>query len=243
MEPVPAIVWDRLGAALGALSAERAGGGSLRVVDLGGGTGGLAVAVAELGHSVTVVDPSPDALAALERRAAEAAVSARIRGLLGDAGTLAELVEAAYADVVVCHGVLELVDEPAQALGAAATVLRPGGVLSVLATQHSGAVLSRILAGHLDEAAAMLQPGSGLAPALPRRFTRGELEALVAGAGCAVSTVRGVRVFSDHVGTRVVDARPGAADLLGKLDAAVCDAADFLPFATSLHLLASRRSG
>ena len=35
------------------------------VVDLGGGTGGFAVRLAESGHRVRVVDPSPDALAAL----------------------------------------------------------------------------------------------------------------------------------------------------------------------------------
>ncbi|MEO9151806.1 MAG: methyltransferase domain-containing protein, partial [Lapillicoccus sp.] len=34
-------------------------GRPLQVLDLGGGTGGLAVPLAELGHSITVVDPSP----------------------------------------------------------------------------------------------------------------------------------------------------------------------------------------
>src|ERR1700677_1837865 len=37
---------------------------ALDIVDVGGGTGGLAVPFAALGHNVTVVDPSPDALAA-----------------------------------------------------------------------------------------------------------------------------------------------------------------------------------
>ena len=38
-------------------------GRPLRVLDLGGGTGGTAVPLAAAGHDVTVVDPSPDALA------------------------------------------------------------------------------------------------------------------------------------------------------------------------------------
>ena len=46
-------------------------GRPLRVLDLGGGTGGLAVPLAEAGHDVIVVDPSPDALASLRRRATE----------------------------------------------------------------------------------------------------------------------------------------------------------------------------
>ena len=50
----------------------------LRVLDLGGGTGGLAVALAEQGHTVTVVDPSPDALASMSRRVAESPAAERI---------------------------------------------------------------------------------------------------------------------------------------------------------------------
>ena len=43
-------------------------GRSLEVLDLGGGTGGVAVLLAERGHRVTVVDPSPDALAAGDKK-------------------------------------------------------------------------------------------------------------------------------------------------------------------------------
>ena len=53
---------------------------ALRVLDLGGGTGGDAVRLATLGHQVTVADPSPDALASLARRAAEAGVAASSDG-------------------------------------------------------------------------------------------------------------------------------------------------------------------
>ena len=62
-----AVVWELLSAVL----AEAASRPPLVVVDAGGGTGGFAVPLAEAGHQVTVVDPSPDSLAALQRRAAE----------------------------------------------------------------------------------------------------------------------------------------------------------------------------
>ena len=55
-------------------------------------------------------------------------------------------------DVVLCHGVLEVVDDPAAALAAMVRVLRPGGLLSVLVANVNGAVLARAVAGRLDEA-------------------------------------------------------------------------------------------
>ncbi len=80
-----AVVWDAV---------RRCSDASRRwpVVDIGGGTGGFAVRLAELGHQVTVVDPSPDALAALGRRAAESDVADRVTGVQGDLAGLADLV-------------------------------------------------------------------------------------------------------------------------------------------------------
>src|SRR3712207_9342621 len=63
-----AVVWDALDVLVAEL-VTATGRPALDVVDLGGGTGGFAVPLAGLGHRVTVVDPSPDALAALQRRA------------------------------------------------------------------------------------------------------------------------------------------------------------------------------
>src|SRR5258706_15188171 len=93
-------------------------GRPLTAVDVGGGTGGFAVPLAQAGHDITVVDPSPDALAALNRRAAEAGVAERIHGIQGDTDSLLDLVGAGDADVVLCHSVLEIVDSPVQVVGA-----------------------------------------------------------------------------------------------------------------------------
>lgn len=239
-----AVVWEALHEVLRtchqAVEAER----PLQIVDLGGGTGGLAVRIAELGHHVVVVDPSPDALASLERRAAEASVSSGVRGVLGDAATLLDVVEPASADVVVCHGVLEVVDEPARALSSAATALVEGGWLSVLAAQRSAAVFSRAIAGHLAEARALLQQHDapdGRADSTPRRFAPAELRELLASAHFSVHEMRGVRVFTDHVSSAMVDSEPGAGDELVALEAAVATDPDFLAMATQLHVLATRR--
>src|SRR5262249_41922962 len=64
------VVLEVLQAVAASLAADT-GRPCLDIVDAGGGTGGFAVPLASMGHSVTVIDPSPDSLAAAQRRAAE----------------------------------------------------------------------------------------------------------------------------------------------------------------------------
>jgi len=229
-----AVIWDVLDPILGT--------GSLDVLDIGGGTGGFAVRVAELGHRVRVVDPSPDALAALTRRAQETGVSERVTGQQGDASSLLDVVDAASADLVLCHGVLEHVTDPAAALAAIGSVLRPGGTLSLLLSQRHAAVIARAMAGHFQQAKAMLDPSSeaptGRGPG--RRFTPDEATALLAATGFSVTAVHGIRVFADLVPGSVLDLELGAAQALVDLEQAVAERPEFLPLATQVHLLAQR---
>jgi S-adenosylmethionine-dependent methyltransferase len=234
-----AVVWSALEPTLGS--------GPLDVLDIGGGTGGLAVRVGELGHRVTVVDPSPDALAALARRAGERDVE--VSGLQGELADLLDVVEPASADLVLCHGVLEVVDDPAAALATLARVLRSDGMLSLLVAQRYAAVVARAMAGHFQQALALLGPsaGAGRRAAEPqgrsgRRYTRDELTGLVQQAGFVPDAVHGVRVFTDLVPGSLLDLEPGATAALVELEQAVATRPEYLPLATQLHLLAHRSS-
>lgn len=238
-----AVVWEVLKDALGR-RAKVAGTDVLDVLDTGGGTGSFAVPVARLGHRVTVVDPSPNALFALERRAAEAGVAERVRGVQGDIHGLFDVVERGGCDAVLCHGVLEYVDDPAEGVRNAVEALRPAGALSLLAAGLGGAVLARALAGHFAEARqALTDPAGrwGEGDPVPRRFTAEQLTELAAGAGLRVYAVHGVRVFSDLVPGGLVDTQPGALDALLQLEAAAAELPAFHSIATQLHVLGEKR--
>jgi len=207
------------------------------VLDIGGGTGGLAVRVAALGHRVTVVDPSPDALAALGRRADEYDVA--VTGRQGDLSTLLDVVDPDSADVVLCHGVLEVVDDPAAALAVLAHVVRSAGVLSLLVAQRHAAVVARAMAGHFHQALDLLDQ-RGPQGRTGRRFTHDELTALVGEAGFAVDSVHAIRVFTDLVPGSLLDLESGASAALVELEQAVATRSEYLPLATQVHLLAHR---
>ncbi|MFJ8543245.1 methyltransferase [Streptomyces sp. NPDC093586] len=234
-----AVVWEVLQDALDR-RVKATGRQALDVLDTGGGSGNFAVPLARLGHRVTVVDPSPNALFALERRAAEADVADRVRGVQGDVHGLFDVVERGGHDVVLCHGVLEYVDDPAEGVRNAVAALRAEGVLSLLAAGLGGAVLARALAGHFTEARQALGDPDGrwgTGDPMPRRFTAEQLTGLVEGAGLRVGAVHGVRVFADLVPGALVDTEPGALEALLKLEAAAAELAAFHSVATQLHVL------
>lgn len=231
-----AVVWDSLRPLL--QETDPASVDARTVLDIGGGTGGFAVRIAGLGHHVTVVDPSPDALAAAHRRAEESGVAERVLGQQGDIADLVELVGEQSADLVLCHGVLGLVPDPGLALSMICRVLRPGGVLSLLVGQRHAAVLARAMAGHFVQARDLLtgaDEGTG-----DRRFTSDECAALLENAGFTVDAVHAVRVFADLVPSALLELEPGAQEALLALEREVAERQDYLVLANQVHLLCHR---
>jgi S-adenosylmethionine-dependent methyltransferase len=245
------LVWDVLQEVVSARVAQ-AGRPALDIVDVGGGTGGLAVPFAALGHNVTVVDPSPDALAAAQRRAAEA--GARLASVQGDAASLDGVVGQAAADLVICHNVLEYVDSPADAMSAIARVLRPAATVSVLAANTVAAVLHRALAGRFAEARSLL-PGGWVPPGenrrppgetrrppgeTQRRFTLPELTAVITAAGLQPGEAHGVRIFGGLVPGALLEGDAAATEALRALEEAAASTPPLRDIAAQLHVLGYR---
>ncbi len=202
------------------------------VVDVGGGSGGWAVPFAAAGCRVTVVEPSPNALATLQRRAEEEGVSGLITVVADDSDALGRYVEAGSADLVLAHGLLEIVDDPAAVLTALATAVAPGGAVSVLVANRHAAVLNRALSGRVGEAQRLLESADGVVPGetVLRRYSAAGLRADLETAGLEVASLQGDRVISDLVGgdvredelaefERVAAASPALRDIAGRLHA------------------------
>src|SRR5579875_1652636 len=239
-----AVLWQSLREAVSVLI-EQSGRPELDIVDVGGGTGGFAVPLGSLGHTVTVIDPSPDSLAAAQRRAAEAGVP--LRAVQGDVSDLATATGTSGADLILCHSVLEYVESPEAAMTEIAGILRPGGAVSVLAASAVAAVIHRVLTGRFDEARRLIaaagtspDPSGVSQPVLPHRFTLPDVVQLIENAGLRPGPGHGVRVFTDLVPSMLVGTEPGAAAALLALEEAASAHPAFRGMATQFHVLEFR---
>ncbi|HEX4197715.1 MAG TPA: methyltransferase [Caulobacteraceae bacterium] len=220
------IVAHTLGKTIAAL-----GGGSWRILDVGGGDGGDALPLALAGHSVTVLDPSAPMLEKLAEDAAGAGASDRVVGVRGDIGSMAGLDLNGF-DLVLCHFVLQYLDDLDGPLAQLLEAVRPGGRLSLIAPNRPGEVLAKAARG-VDPAAAfaLLDTETNRTVTFDHTVRRIDAETAVEAlerAGCAVTARFGGRCINDLLPDSAPKGDPTFfADLL-RLELAVCDREPYL---------------
>ena len=232
-----AVVWDAVRALLGRLQASS--GSSTSAAAPAGSRSGSPASATGSPSSTPAPTPSPRWPGGPTRTS----VADRVTGLQGDLGNLRELAPD-EVDLVLCHGVLGLVDDPADALATITSVLRPGGALSLLVSQRHAAVLARAMAGHFVQAREILEGDPSAKQSTKdrgeRRFTAEEVAQLLGAAGFTTSSTHGIRVFADLVPSSLLDLEPGASAALLDLERAVAARPEYLTLASQLHVLATR---
>ncbi|MGB7281494.1 MAG: methyltransferase domain-containing protein [Candidatus Acidiferrum sp.] len=181
---------------------------SFCALDLGCGTGAMAVRLARLGMQVTLLDSSVEMLDIAKRAAREAGVTDKVVLQQGDVTQLANLFHARTFDVILCHNILEFCHDPGAVLRGAGRALRDSSaMLSVLVRNRAGEVFkAAIQAGDLAAAKNGLTAEWGqesLYGGRVRLFTPDILRAMLTEASLATIAERGVRVLADYLPPKV----------------------------------------
>ncbi len=216
---------------------------SLHALDIGCGTGAMAVRLARLGLHVTLLDASLPMLDLAKQAAREAGVTERITMKHGVAAELPTLFPAGSLDVIVCHNILEYVDAPCAVLRSAACALRgPSSMISVLVRDQAGEVLkAAIKDGDLAAAEHNLTAEwahESLYGGRVRLFTAESLRAMLHESSLGVTAERGVRVMSDYLPPKV--SRTDEYDRIFELERKLGQRPEFAAVARYTQILAHR---
>ena len=167
-----------------------------RVLDAGGGSGAIAIPLAERGYQVTLLDPSEGMLSVARERIEAASVEVpTILSAIEDASSIAP----GPYDAICCHAVLMYVKEPAQALMVLRSLARTGTVLSLLEKNRDGLAMRPGLRGDYDEALRLLDDPVSTGNLGIQNWSRSipEWRGLLESTRWQMDSWVGIRLFSD----------------------------------------------
>ena len=207
--------------------AQHLGQGQLNILDAGGGNGLDSIPFAAQGHRVEILDYSQEMLADAARQAAAAGAQARVGLHLGDVRQVARLWPAPQFDLVLCHNVIQYVDDLPGLLRDLVAALKLGGLMSIVSINRFS-IPYRIAfpRGDLAEALAQLDARhqqAMLFDAAMTCYSAGEIMAMLASAGCAVEQDYGLRCVCDYWGDNALKADPAVFEQLEALEFAMAD--------------------
>ena len=218
-----------------------AGFGGLRVLDVGGGDGRDALALAENGHQVTIVDPAPAWLAQAARRAQDCGLSDGVSTVDGSLDDLP--LNTGDYDLVLCHFVLHYRPAGEDDIGRLAAMLRPGGRLSVMAPNPAARVIMRLTREGPDAALAEYASDafdSATFSTTGRKVTAEEVSADMERSGLRVVGRYAARVVNDYVSDDTLKHDPAYFQSLERLELALCDQEPFVRLGGMWQVVAER---
>jgi S-adenosylmethionine-dependent methyltransferase len=207
--------------------AKHLGQGQWHILDAGGGNGLDSIPFAARGHHVEILDYSKAMLADAERRAAAAGAEGRVSLHFGDVGEVARLWPAPQFDLVLCHNVIQYVDDLPRLLSDLVAALKPGGLISIVSiNRYSIPFRIAFPRGDLAEALAQLdarRQRAILFDATMTCYSASEVMAMLVSAGCAIEQDYGLRCICDYWGDNDLKADPTVFKQLEELEFALAE--------------------
>ncbi|WP_241972303.1 methyltransferase domain-containing protein [Aliidiomarina soli] len=130
----------------------------LRVLDIGAGLGQVNQLFAEAGHLVWHSDIAAEMVAQAKEQHSQAGLSAQYQYITAPLQDLpAQLVDQPPFDVVLCHAVLEWLEQPAAAISILSQLMVEGGWLSLMFYNRRAKEMANLIYGNFDYVKAGLQ--------------------------------------------------------------------------------------
>jgi S-adenosylmethionine-dependent methyltransferase len=173
-----------------------------RVLDAGGGNGINSEHLLRLGHEVTLLDSDPEMLRDAGQRLEKAGLLERCQLVEGSLEEMAELLPVEHFELVLCHHVIEYLDDVPTILSAMQQLTVGGGELSLITLNPVSEVIRAAVFRH-DPALAASRLTSlsydarwfGNATLYPEE----QITAWAEQAGWLPVETRGIRVLADYI--------------------------------------------
>ncbi len=193
-----------------------------RILDLGGGNGLDSIPLVKLGYTAVLIDFSQEMITQGQKLAALEQVSDKITFQVGDA---MQFVGQEGFDIILCHNLLQYVEDVTAVLQNIHQSLRPGGIFSLMITNPHTETLAYALRDY-DLAAAQENLTKSTKyvetfDATIQRYTGDELKIMLQDCGFSLLEQYGVRAICDFMADNERKFDPDFYEQLEALELAV----------------------
>jgi len=214
------------------------------VLDVGGGNGLDAIFLARQGYDVALLDPDPAMLGSAQRLAASTDVAVRVQCYEGDITHLPSQFEGKRYDVVLCHNVLQYVEDATVAIANVCSLLADGGMVSLIcgnryAESYTAALQRFDLKAALEDLDLVARESLVLAKAI-NLYTVGDILPLLESARCMLIKHYGIRCVTDYISDNHLKHDETFFNHLERLEQAISDRYPYYLLARYFQLIARK---
>ncbi len=217
---------------------------ALTILDAGGGNGLEAIALAQQGHKVVLLDYSAEMLGEARTNVQNNRVIEAIEFYEGDVCSIPRLFPKAKFDVVLCHNVLQYVDNLDTALQALSHAVKARGFISIICVNRYSESYRLVLQElNLPAAYAALDTDVivSMVFGVPMKaYAAEDLRAPLRKIGCSIVGQYGIRCVNDYIPDNEIKTDPQFFAEMEKLEYAMSDKFPYYLVARSFHIIAQK---
>ncbi len=225
--------------------AKHLGSEPLHILDAGGGNGLDSIPLARQGHFVEIVDYSEQMLGDAVRRAAQAGVQDRIVVHRANIQDIDGLFPDSHFGAVLCHNVLQYVDDVPALLKSLSQHLKVGGLMSLISiNRYSQSYHAAFLRGDLAEALTQVdgrQQRAHIFDTVMTNYSVEEIRDMLDAADCPIEQDYGLRCMYDYWGDNERKFDPAISEQLERLEFVLMDRYPYKLLARYYQVIARKR--
>ncbi len=212
-----------------------------QILDLGGGNGLDSLPLLKLGYTAVVLDFSQEMVAQGQKLAAQAQLSDKISFQVGDA---TQFLSDEKFDIILCHNLLQYVEDVTAVLQNIHQTLHPGGIFSLMITNPHTETLAYALRDYdLVTAQENLNKSTKYVETFDthiQRYTDDELKAMLQDGGFTLLEQYGIRAICDFMADDERKFDPDFYEQLEQLEIAVSNKHPYKLLARFYHFVCQK---
>jgi S-adenosylmethionine-dependent methyltransferase len=224
--------------------AKHLGQNQMRILDAGGGNGLDSVPLAAQGHFVDIVDYSQEMLADAQYQAVQVNAQERVATHLADVRDVSKLFPDLQFDLILCHNVLQYIDDVPALIRAFSSSLKSKGIISVVSiNRYSTPYHAAFLNGNFTEAITLLNSRTSKAKIFDTNmvsYSVDEISEMMNNVGVVTEKDYGIRCICDYWGDNERKSDPVIFEQIERLEFALTELHPYKLLARYFQIIARK---